>query len=223
MTGVPHLVGLAGMSDPDELLDAFDDRLQPIGPTPRAIVHRDGLWHQVFHCLIVRPSTPARVLLQRRPLTARSFAGLLDLSATGHLLAGEEPLDGVRELTEELGITAEPSDLVPLGRRLLVDDSGEGRNREILNAFLLPLDTSLGAFDLDGCDVAGIVEIETAALLAILGDHSAVVAARELTTDNVVHSIDCRAADLVPQLDGYWTVLAIMAERFIAGQRPLAI
>jgi 8-oxo-dGTP pyrophosphatase MutT (NUDIX family) len=171
----------------------------------------------------VRTTPPARVLLQRRPLTARSFAGLLDLSATGHLLTGEEPLDGARELTEELGIVAAPDDLVPLGRRLLVDDSGEGRNREIVNAFLLPLDTPLDAFDLDGCDVAGLVEIDVAALLTILADDTAVVPARELSTDHVVHSITCRAADLVPQLDGYWTVLTIMAERFVAGQSPLSI
>jgi 8-oxo-dGTP pyrophosphatase MutT (NUDIX family) len=211
------------MSDPDELLDAFDDGLQLIGPTPRLVVHRDGLWHQVFHCLIVRTAPPARVLLQRRPRTARSFAALLDLSATGHLLAGEDPRDGVRELSEELGIAAASSDLVPLGRRLLVDDAGEGRNREIVNAFLLPLDTPLESFDLEGCDVAGIVEIDVAALLTILADDTAEEPCHELGTDRVVRPITCRAADLVPPVDGYWTVLAIMAERFIAGHSPLSI
>jgi 8-oxo-dGTP pyrophosphatase MutT (NUDIX family) len=211
------------MSDPDELLDAFDDGLQPIGPTPRHVVHRDGLWHQVFHCLIVRTGPPARVLLQRRPLTARSFAGLLDLSATGHLMSGEEPSDGVRELSEELGITAAPSDLVPLGRRLLVDDGGEGHNREIVNAFLLPLDTPLADFDLDGCDVAGLVEIDVAELLTILDDDKAAVAAREVGIDRVVRPITCRAADLVTPVDGYWTVIAIIAERYAAGQSPVSI
>ena len=211
------------MIDPDELLDAFDDGLQLIGPTPRLVVHRDGLWHQVFHCLIVRSAPPARVLLQRRPATARSFAGLLDLSATGHLLTGEEPRDGVRELAEELGITVEPADLVPLGRRLLVDDSGEGRNREIVNAFLLPLDTPLESFDLDGCDVAGLVELDVAGLLQILADDTVVMAARELGTDSVVRPITCHAADLVPPVDGYWTVLAVMAERFVARELPVSI
>ena len=211
------------MSDPDELLDAFDDGLQLVGPTSRLVVHREGLWHQVFHCLIVRTAPPARVLLQRRPRTARSFAGLLDLSATGHLLAGEEPLDGVRELTEELGIEAAPSDLVPLGRRLLVDSSGEGRNREIVNAFLLPLDTPLVGFDLNGCDVAGLVEIAVSELLTILADDTAVVTANELAVDGVVHTTSCRASDLVPPVDGYWTVLAVMAERYVADQSPLSI
>jgi len=211
------------MSDPDELLDAFDDSLRPLGPTPRRAVHRDGLWHQVFHCLIVRSDEPARVLLQRRPAAARSFAGLLDLSATGHLLAGEEPRAGVRELTEEIGVVASPDGLVPLGCRLLVDDSGEGRNREIVNAFLLPLDTPLAEFDLTGCDVAGLVEIEGAALLTILADNAAVVAARELSVDGDVADIECRATDLVPPTDGYWTILAIMAARYAGGQSPLAI
>jgi hypothetical protein len=29
--------------------------------------------------------------------------------------------------------------------------------------------------------------------------------------------------DLVPPMDGYWTVVTVMAERFVAGETPLAI
>lgn len=211
------------MSDPDEQLDAFDDGLRPLGPFTRRDVHRLGMWHQVFHCLVVRTEAPARVLLQRRPSTARSFAGLLDLSTTGHLKSGERPVDGVREMAEEIGVSAMAEQLIPLGRRLMVDDSGEGRNREIVHAFLLPLDLPLDAFDIELCDVDGMVEIETSALLQVLADPTALVTCDELGRNGAVHHRGCSAADLVPATDGYWKLMAIMAERFVAGRYPLAI
>jgi 8-oxo-dGTP pyrophosphatase MutT (NUDIX family) len=206
----------------DELIDAFDDDLRPLGPMRRDAVHAAGLWHGVFHCLIVRGDPPARVLLQRRPAGARSFPGLLDLSVTGHLQRGETAAAGVREIEEELGLVARPEDLVPLGRRLLVDPEGEGRNREIVHAFLLRLDAPLEEIDISAGDVDGLVEMEADALMRLLDGHSS-VSARERDRSGAVGAVRVRRADLVPQLDGYWTTFAIMAERFARGVRPLSI
>ncbi|MCU1359448.1 MAG: hydrolase [Ilumatobacteraceae bacterium] len=216
-------VGADGNVASCELLDAFDDGLQPLGPVGRDVVHRDGLWHQVFHCLIVRTSAPPRVLLQRRRASARSFGGLLDLSATGHLHSGEAPVDGVRELYEELGVAAARDDVVPLGRRLMIDDAGEGHNREIIHSFLLGLDMPLEAFDLRDRDVDGLVEIEIDDLLRILVDPDHEAPSREVDLDGLVTRSVCRSTDLVPAVDGYWTVIAIMAQRFVDGVGPLAI
>jgi 8-oxo-dGTP pyrophosphatase MutT (NUDIX family) len=202
----------------DELLDAFDDSLRPLGPRPRDEVHRAGLWHPVFHCLVVRTTPPARVLLQRRPATARSFAGLLDLTATGHLLAGERPTDGIRELTEEVGLVTAPDDLVALGTRLMSDDAGEGRNREIVHTFLLPDDTPLEAFELAGCDVDGVIEIEVAALEAVLA--GAASHALEVGHDGVVHQVVVVPDDLVPPVDDSWQAVASAAGRFVARTPP---
>lgn len=210
-----------------ELLDAFDEGFRPVGKVERRAVHREGLWHEVFHCLVVRPDQPARVLLQRRLRSARTFPGLLDLSATGHLAAGERPLDGVRELAEEIGVVATAEQLVPLGRRLMVDHSGEARNREInreiIHAFLLPLDRPLQSFDLAGRDVDGLVEIDVSDLLRILGEPAATVDCLELDTAGTIRSTKVRSADLVPAVDGYWVVMAVMAARLVDGEHPLAV
>jgi len=207
----------------DELLDTFDDSLAAGEPTARSIVHRDGLWHSSFHCLAVRTRPPARVLLQRRKRSARSFPGLLDLTATGHLIAGEDARGGVRELEEEVGIVADATALVPLGRRLIVDGAGEGLNREIVHAFLLPTDQPLESFDLRGRDADGLIEISVADLLRLLGDSAERAVVRELDAQGKITSLLIGVGDLVPPVDGYWTVVAVMAERFVAGQRPLAI
>ena len=72
-----------------------------VGPRSRDDVHRDGAWHQVVHCLVVRPDAPARVVLQVRTTSTSTYPGRLDLSVTGHLQAGESPAEGmVREIAE---------------------------------------------------------------------------------------------------------------------------
>lgn len=216
---------MAGSGD-DEWLSVVDETGHRLQPRGRLDVHRQGLWHEVFHCLIVRTAPPTRVLLQRRRAGARSFAGRLDLSATGHLAAGETPLEGRRELREELGIDVAPEAFVYLGSRLLADDNGEGgRNRERAHVFLLADDRPLAAFPLDPAEVGGLVELSGDDLMTMLRHPRAVVACTEIGSgpEAGLHPSTCRLADLVPAVDGYWTVLAVMADRFVNGQSPIAI
>lgn len=207
----------------DELLDVFEPTGAYVCRLPRSKVHADGLWHQVFHCLVVRSSEPARVLLQRRKWSSAAFPGMLDLSATGHLMAGEVPLDGRRELQEETGLIVDPARLVSLGTRLLADDSGEGRNREIVHVHLLADDTPLGDLTLDPGEVAGFVELAVHDLMMMLEDPSITVDAIEVEPGGVITAVTCSKSELVPAVDGYWIVLATMAARYAAGFRQLAI
>jgi isopentenyldiphosphate isomerase len=207
----------------DEVLDVVEPDGSWTGTAPRAEVHARGLWHQVFHCLVVRRDPPARVVLQQRHRNAPSFPGKLDLSATGHLAAGEAPLDGRRELEEELGIEVDPADLVPLGTRLLVDDGGEGRNRERANVYLLADDRPLDRFRPDPDAVEALVEVTVEDLLAVVAHPSAQVPALRWVPGREVEPVTVTGGDLVPAVDGYWTVLAVMAQRFAANQQPLAI
>src|SRR4051794_32465242 len=113
---------MAGMAEGDvaeELLDVYDDNGRAAGQLPRSVVHRDGHWHRVFHCLVVaqRSSGPV-VVLQRRSRRVSAFPGLLDLTVAGHLVAGERPVEGAREAQEEMGLDLSPAQLVPLGVRL---------------------------------------------------------------------------------------------------------
>lgn len=209
--------------DFDELLDVLDATGRRLGVECRSVVHRDGLWHGVFHCLMVRSGLPVTVVLQRRRLQAKAFAGRLDLSVTGHLVAGEVPVDGVRELREELGLDVSPDRLVGLGTRLLADDSGEGRNLERAHVFLLVEDRRLADFRLDPDEVGGLVEIAVADLLNLLHVPDASVTCAMVGADGLVGEIVCTCDDLVPMIDGYWTVLALMADRLVRGESPLAV
>lgn len=206
-----------------ELLAVVSPTGTPLGRGARRDVHRDGLWHAVFHCLIVRPGEPAQVVLQRRDRSKPTFPGLLDLSATGHLRDGEGPRDGVREIQEELGIEVEPTDLVPVGVRLLADDTAEGRNRERVHLFFLSDDRPLDRYDPGTDEVESLVEAPVAGLLALAGGRQEPIEATEWRPGQAPETVQVRANDLVDAIDGYWTVVLVMAERFATGQDPIGI
>ncbi len=211
-----------------ELLDIVDDMGRHLGVKPRDAVHRDGDWHRVFHCQIVtvRNDVPVAVL-QRRSTAKLAFPGLLDISAAGHLAAGEQPHDGVRELTEELGVAPDPDALVPLGVRRLVDDSGEGNlNRELTSVFLLRDDRPLDGYIIEPSELDSVVDVPIDGLLGLLGGRhrhlevSGVAAAGQPHAQEITERIT--VDDLVPGGD-YWVTLMVMAQRFLRGELPLAI
>jgi isopentenyldiphosphate isomerase len=211
-----------------EMLDVFDDLGCHLGVKSRDAVHQSGDWHRVFHCQIaaIRNGVPV-VVLQRRSNRKAAFPGLLDLSAAGHLAAGEAPLDGVRELTEELGVSPNREKLVLLGERRLVDDSGEGRlNKEITSVFLLRDDRPLNGYVLQRAEVDAVFDAPIDDLLALFAgdinnvelfgvEHAGSEKAREV-------SAQVSLTDFVPG-QSYWVSLFIMCERFLRGERPLAI
>ena len=214
-------------TEPSELLDVVDATGVWLGTATRAEVHAKGLWHNVFHCLIARSNDPARVVLQRRHSKAKGFPNKIDFSATGHLVAGEKPIDGIRELAEELGVIVEPSQLVEAGVRLLADDSGEGRNRERIHLFFLTDDRPLDAFEPSHDEVSGLVEIEIGQLLRLVEnyftDPTTAAPITEWSLAGTPVASELLANELVPPADSYWVTALIAAQRYAQNERPLGI
>ena len=210
-----------------EHLDVVDEVGRYLRTAPRDEVHERGDWHRVFHCQIVtlRDGVPTAVLQQRSPSKA-AFPGLIDISAAGHLAAGETPLDGVRELEEELGIAPAAAELVPLGVRRLADDSGEGTlNCELTSVYLLRDDRPLADYVLARDEVESVLDVPIADLLALF-DGGPPVSARGVAAAGHpdAHEVVAEVSldELVPSSE-YWVVLMVMAQRFLAGQGPLAV
>lgn len=91
-----------------------DVRLQPgVAPRPlgqrkpRGEVHRDGDWHRSVHIWLVsaEPAAPPALLMQRRSAHKDTFPNRWDVSAAGHVTAGDTSLEtATKELHEELGL-----------------------------------------------------------------------------------------------------------------------
>lgn len=86
-----------------EYFDLIDDNGIVTGKTAsRKDVHKNGLPHHACGVVIIRGG---ELLSQQRSHRKEKNAGLWDLTASGHIEAGEDILDAlVREIEEELGV-----------------------------------------------------------------------------------------------------------------------
>jgi 8-oxo-dGTP diphosphatase len=91
-----------------ELWQVFDAQAQmvPGATTTRQEAFRNGVLHGAAHIWIWRKNQDqTQVLLQRRAPHKVNWPGCWDISAAGHIDAGETPLQcAIRETREELGI-----------------------------------------------------------------------------------------------------------------------
>ncbi|KWX78766.1 NUDIX hydrolase [Paenibacillus jilunlii] len=147
----------------EEILTIFDAEGQVTGTAPRDEVHRYGHWHETFHCWFVEQREDSLyIYLQLRSKDKRDYAGLLDITAAGHLLANETVKDGLREVEEELGVQLAFDELIPLGV-IPYSMVNEGMiDNERANVFLYSNHFPLEQFRLQPEEVAGIVSAEFA-------------------------------------------------------------
>ena len=112
------------MGSAQELLCQVDEDDRIIGPCLRGEAHRLGLRHRSVHILVFNPE--GELYLQKRSSTKDVNPGLWDTSAAGHVDFGESYDDSARrELTEELGIEIESTEILkPLFKLEASEDTG---------------------------------------------------------------------------------------------------
>ena len=101
-----------------EIFDICDENGMPTGRTvPRETAHRDGVLHRTAHLWILRRGPDGtEALLQKRSRNKDSYPGMYDTSSAGHIPAGCGPRESaLRELREELGVSAGPDELGYIG------------------------------------------------------------------------------------------------------------
>ena len=147
----------------EEMLDLVNEQGDPIGrAVPRSEAHRLGLRHRTSHVWLVRRKNGVlEVLLQKRSDEKDSFPGCYDISSAGHIPAGGEfASSALRELKEELGITAEEKDLIVCGDRNVVWDCVfQGKpfhDRQISRVFIMRCDLEEDQFHIDPVEVDSV-------------------------------------------------------------------
>jgi isopentenyl-diphosphate Delta-isomerase len=123
----------------------------------KAQVHCGGDWHRAAHIWIVTPDR--RVILQRRSLCKENYPGLWDVSAAGHLSAGESAIEAaVRETQEEIGLKIEPGELervMTTGERVVLN-GGTYIDNEIHDVFVVRRAVEMTSLRLDPVEVDGV-------------------------------------------------------------------
>lgn len=135
----------------DELIDIFDENMTPLGREMKFVAHRDKLWHRVFFCWIVHGRN---VLFQLRAPQKEAHPNKLDISAAGHLKAGENVKDGLREVDEELGLQLKFENLIELETDKWVHSA------EFCHTYLYKFDGDIFSFNLQREEVSGVFEID---------------------------------------------------------------
>jgi isopentenyl-diphosphate delta-isomerase len=127
-----------------ELWQLYSEDGQPIGGrgATRGEIFGDGLLHAASHVWIWRRSKDnIEVLVQKRATAKKTWPGLLDISAAGHIDLGETPEQAaIRETEEEIGLDITPKQLQPITvhRAHLVSPNGSIEN-EFQFLYLLEL------------------------------------------------------------------------------------
>ena len=204
--------GCLWMGNEVELLDVYDADLRHIGVVERQEVHRKGHWHKTFHCWVVCERPDERtVLLQLRQSTNDTFPNKLDVSCAGHLLAGEGPEDGVRELAEELGIIVPFSELQFVANHKEEFRSGHLHDCEIAQVYMYTTNLPLSGFRPDFSEVSGLYEVAVSELKRlVLGEVSEVEGrgfVQELENGRRDDHIRIRCEDIVNRPRGYYDPL----------------
>ena len=206
----------------DEKIDVLDATGVPTGEVVwKSEAHRLGLWHRCFHCWVAGYDTGGPYfLVQRRAPQKDTWPGYLDVTAAGHLQSGEEIMDGLRELEEELGISADPKSLIPLGTRRIEQNISEGCDREFHEVFLLPNSTPPRKLCLQESEVEAVLRIS-------LDEAERLGAGETVAAEEWRHGqpsiVEAGLADFVPNEDDYLARVVGAAQQALEGRRPDSI
>lgn len=95
----------------DELIDIYDENNNHLNiQKMKSEAHKKGLWHRSSHIWIYNSNK--EILLQLRAKEKPLYPNMWDISAAGHVSAGEDPItSGIREIEEEIGLSVKEQDL----------------------------------------------------------------------------------------------------------------
>jgi isopentenyldiphosphate isomerase len=200
-----------------ELVDVLDEDGHPARRVERGVAHRDGLWHRSLHCWLV--TGEGAILVQRRSADRAHWPGQLDISAAGHVLAGEPWRAALREAREELGLTLTDVEVIDAGERREVLRAPGMLDRELVRTVFARSDQPLEEYRLGP---------EVAALIAIgLDDADALFAADRSTVRCPATSaggtgiVSVTATEFVARPSDYYRAVVDRARRVLAGATTL--
>lgn len=133
--------------------------------------HSKGLWHRAAHIWFV--NNKGEILLQKRADNIESHPGKFDISAAGHLSAGDTKISGaLREVEEELGIKLEEKDLINIGEihNESTQHNGTYINKEYDDIYVVHKDIPISEFKIQESEVSLVKYISIDDLKKLIND-----------------------------------------------------
>lgn len=120
-----------------EFFDVLDEKGQYTGKAEtREKCHKEGLWHKAVAIFII--NSKQQVLLQRRSPNKKMWPNMWDITAGGHVLAGEFGFQSViRETEEELGAKLDSNDITFIGSSISTNYKGDIINKHFNEYYIV--------------------------------------------------------------------------------------
>lgn len=172
-------------------MSEYFDILNPDGtPTgkikERNAVHHDGDLHGSVHIWLFRDS---KVLLQKRRDDKESFSSCYDAACTGHISAGETPIESaIRETEEEISLKLKPEDLHFLHDQILTVHQGDFISNEFNRVYFVDESVSLDTLKYDEKEITELRFFEIEDLKNRLKNKEKGFC---MTYDELIRVIDC--------------------------------
>jgi len=153
-----------------EKFDVLDKNGNLTGKTKlRSEVHRDGDWHRAVHIWII--NSEGKLLVQKRSPEKESHPNQWDISAAGHVSAGDNSItSAVREIYEELGVKIKQSDFKYLFTLTsqTIQNNGTFINNEFDDVYLVKIDVDISKVKLQKEEVSEVKWINPSLLAKVL-------------------------------------------------------
>ena len=147
-----------------ELLDVVDEHGVPTGEVvARDVAHRTGVRHRTSHVWMLRKKNGRlEILAQKRSDNKDSHPGCYDISSAGHIPAGVDFEDSaLRELREELGLTADAAELNDCGLIRIQSESffhgAPFKDDQVSKVYYIWKDVEPEAMKLQDSEVSGVI------------------------------------------------------------------
>ena len=213
--------------DPDEPFDVLDATGAPTGRVKgRAAVHLDGDWHRALHIWVAGRDESGEpfLMFQRRSAAKDTWPGRFDTTVGGHFRAGETLAEAMREVEEEIGLSATGLTLRRLGTRISVTESPPLCDHELQEVFLLLDSRPLSDYRPHPVELSALARFPLRQLLALFtGEVSRIDGEAVLPGSLAPEAVTAVADDFIPGVDRYGLRIAIAAQNVLRGDRYVAL
>lgn len=151
--------------------------------------HRYGLWHRAVAVFILNDKN--EVLLQKRSRKKKMWPGMWDISAGGHVLAGEMGFQAaIRECYEELGITIVQSDLLYIGCAMSTNHMKEIVNNHVNEFYVAKIRDIPSELRLQGEEVESVKWLDPDVLIKKIKNNYEGITEKEGCWDYLVYYLE---------------------------------
>ena len=182
----------------------------------------DGDWIGTFNLWILTSNPEPSIIYQQRSLSRAWSPGLLDVAAGGHYQAGEQLIDGLREVEEELGKHYDPEAILYLGRKVYVGlDTQDRAHNNIVEVYMTTDDSPLESYRLQKEELNGLCICPVRELLRVHTDkdYSFRTQLLDVNGENIV--LEITHDSFPPNWDNYHYKMAVLADRYFQGEKHL--